>query len=48
MSSPAVNLWEVTDHIQALIRSRQPVEVNRLVDAGVPLEELAPREGIGV
>jgi 3-phenylpropionate/trans-cinnamate dioxygenase ferredoxin reductase subunit len=36
------NVWDVTDPIQALIRSRQPVDIARLTDPAVPLEELAP------
>ena len=36
-----VNVWDVTDPIQALVRSRQPVDRARLVDTGVSLEELA-------
>ena len=38
-----VNVWEVTDHIQALIRSREQVDVARLRDPDLPLEELASR-----
>jgi hypothetical protein len=38
-----VNVWDVTDEIQALIRSREPVDVARLVDPDVPLEELVSR-----
>ena len=38
-----VNVWEVTDHIQALIRSREPVDVARLRDPDLPLEEPAGR-----
>ena len=34
------NVWEVTGPIQALIRSRQPVDIARLTDPAVPLEEL--------
>jgi 3-phenylpropionate/trans-cinnamate dioxygenase ferredoxin reductase component len=37
-----VNVWEVTDQIQALIRARSRVDVGRLRDAGVPLDQLAP------
>jgi 3-phenylpropionate/trans-cinnamate dioxygenase ferredoxin reductase subunit len=37
-----VNVWDVTQPIQQLIRSRQPVDLGRLTDPGVPLEELAP------
>jgi 3-phenylpropionate/trans-cinnamate dioxygenase ferredoxin reductase component len=38
-----VNVWDVTDHIQALIRSREPVDVGTLRDPDLPLEELASR-----
>jgi 3-phenylpropionate/trans-cinnamate dioxygenase ferredoxin reductase subunit len=36
-----VNVWDVNEHIQALIRARQPVEVAALTDPGTPLESLA-------
>ena len=36
-----VNVWEVTAAIEALIRSRRAVPVERLRDPDVPLEELA-------
>jgi 3-phenylpropionate/trans-cinnamate dioxygenase ferredoxin reductase subunit len=36
-----VNVWDVTDPIKELIGSRQKVDVERLRDAGVPIEELA-------
>ena len=36
-----VNVWEVTDPIQRLIRERVPVEDRRLADPDVPLDELA-------
>ena len=39
-----VNVWEVTDRIKGLIRSRQQVEVHRLTDPGVPFEDVAPLE----
>jgi 3-phenylpropionate/trans-cinnamate dioxygenase ferredoxin reductase subunit len=35
-----VDVWDVTDPIQALIRSGRPVPVERLTDPGVPLDEL--------
>jgi 3-phenylpropionate/trans-cinnamate dioxygenase ferredoxin reductase component len=35
-----VNVWEVTDQIQELIRSRQDVDRGRLRDPDVPLEEV--------
>jgi 3-phenylpropionate/trans-cinnamate dioxygenase ferredoxin reductase subunit len=37
-----INIWDVTDPIQALIRSRAPVAPSRLRDPEVPLEELLP------
>jgi 3-phenylpropionate/trans-cinnamate dioxygenase ferredoxin reductase subunit len=36
-----VNVWDVNEHVQALIRSRQPVEVAALTDPGIPLDSLA-------
>jgi 3-phenylpropionate/trans-cinnamate dioxygenase ferredoxin reductase component len=36
-----VNVWDVTDDIQALIRSRSQVDVARLTDPDVPVNELA-------
>jgi len=36
-----VNVWDVTDAIQRLIRARAPVEDRRLADPDVPLAELA-------
>ncbi|HEY1698778.1 MAG TPA: FAD-dependent oxidoreductase [Trebonia sp.] len=35
-----VNVWDVTDDIQDLIRSARPVDVSRLSDPGVPLPEV--------
>jgi 3-phenylpropionate/trans-cinnamate dioxygenase ferredoxin reductase component len=35
-----VNVWEVTDPIQELIRERVPVDDRRLADADIPLAEL--------
>jgi 3-phenylpropionate/trans-cinnamate dioxygenase ferredoxin reductase subunit len=37
-----VNVWDVTDQIQQLIRSRARVDDRRLADTDVPLEDLAP------
>ena len=37
-----VNVWDVTDPIQALIRRRIPVDPRALSDPDVPLEDLAP------
>jgi 3-phenylpropionate/trans-cinnamate dioxygenase ferredoxin reductase subunit len=37
-----VNVWDITDQIQALIRSRLRVDRDRLADADTPLTELAP------
>ena len=35
-----VNVWDVNQHVQALIRSRQPVDVGALCDSDTPLESL--------
>jgi 3-phenylpropionate/trans-cinnamate dioxygenase ferredoxin reductase component len=35
-----VNVWDVTDPIKALIRSRRPVDADRLADPEVPLDSL--------
>jgi 3-phenylpropionate/trans-cinnamate dioxygenase ferredoxin reductase component len=40
-----VNVWDVTEAIQRLIRERVAVDEQRLVDPDVPLEQLAPVEG---
>jgi 3-phenylpropionate/trans-cinnamate dioxygenase ferredoxin reductase subunit len=40
-----VNVWDVTDTIQRLIRERVAVDDRRLADPDVPLEQLAPVEG---
>jgi len=39
-----VNVWDVTDPIRTLIRSRVPVDDRALADPDVPLEDLAPGE----
>jgi len=41
-----VNVWDVNDAIQSLIRARVPVEDRRLADLDVPLEELVPADQI--
>ncbi len=40
-----VNVWDVVDPIQRLIRDRVPVDDWRLSDPDVPLEQLTPIEG---
>ena len=35
-----VNVWDVNDQVQALVRSREPVDVTRLSDPGVTLTDL--------
>jgi 3-phenylpropionate/trans-cinnamate dioxygenase ferredoxin reductase subunit len=40
-----VNVWDVTDAIQRLVRERVAVDDRRLADPGVPLDELAPVRG---
>jgi 3-phenylpropionate/trans-cinnamate dioxygenase ferredoxin reductase component len=42
MAGMNVNVWDVTDHIQALIRSRAEVDVGSLRDPDVDLATLAP------
>jgi 3-phenylpropionate/trans-cinnamate dioxygenase ferredoxin reductase component len=37
-----VNVWDVTDAIERLIRARVAVDQRRLVDTDVPLDELVP------
>ena len=37
-----INVWDVTETVQALIRAGEPVDEARLTDPGVPLEELLP------
>jgi 3-phenylpropionate/trans-cinnamate dioxygenase ferredoxin reductase subunit len=37
-----VNVWDVNEHVQALIRSRQPVDTAALGDPETPLEALLP------
>ena len=36
-----VNVWDVTDHVQALIRSRAPIDAALLRDTETPLAEIA-------
>jgi 3-phenylpropionate/trans-cinnamate dioxygenase ferredoxin reductase subunit len=36
-----VNVWDVNEHVQALIRSRAVIDRKRLTDPDVPLEDLA-------
>jgi len=42
-----VNLWDVIDAIQALIRSSAPVDRERLADPAVPLADLLPAPARG-
>jgi 3-phenylpropionate/trans-cinnamate dioxygenase ferredoxin reductase subunit len=37
-----VNVWDVTSPIQDLIRSKEPVDLARLADPGVALDDLTP------
>jgi 3-phenylpropionate/trans-cinnamate dioxygenase ferredoxin reductase subunit len=37
-----VNVWDVTADIENLIRSRTPVDLARLADPGVALNDLTP------
>ncbi|MGY1635960.1 NAD(P)/FAD-dependent oxidoreductase [Geodermatophilus sp. SYSU D00742] len=40
-----VNVWDLTEPVQALIRSRRPVDPERLADPDVPLAEVAAPAG---
>jgi len=42
-----VNVWDVNEHVQALIRARQPVAAATLADPGIPLDELARKLAAG-
>jgi 3-phenylpropionate/trans-cinnamate dioxygenase ferredoxin reductase subunit len=35
-----VNVWDVSDDIQALIRAKRVVDVARLADTDIPIPEL--------
>ena len=41
MAGMNANVWEVNPAIMALVAARQPVDVDRLVDPTVPLDDLA-------
>jgi 3-phenylpropionate/trans-cinnamate dioxygenase ferredoxin reductase subunit len=43
-----VNVWDVIEDVQRLIRDRVTVDDRRLADPDVPLAELAHAEGGGV
>ena len=36
-----VNVWDVNDDVQALIRSGRAVDLDQLADPDIPLEQLA-------
>ena len=42
-----VNVWDVNEHVQALIRTRQPVAAAVLADPGTALDELARKLAAG-
>ncbi len=42
-----VNVWDVNEHVQALIGSRQAVDVDALADSDTPLESLAGQPATG-
>ena len=39
-----VNVWDVTEPIERLIRERVAVDDRQLADPGIPLADLAPTE----
>jgi 3-phenylpropionate/trans-cinnamate dioxygenase ferredoxin reductase component len=42
-----VNVWDVNEHVQALIRARQPVAAAVLADPATSLDELARKLAAG-
>jgi 3-phenylpropionate/trans-cinnamate dioxygenase ferredoxin reductase subunit len=42
-----VNVWDVNEHVQALIRSGQPIDAGALGDADTPLDSLAAKATTG-
>jgi 3-phenylpropionate/trans-cinnamate dioxygenase ferredoxin reductase subunit len=42
-----VNVWDVNEHVQALIRARRPVDVRALTDPDTPLQSLVSAPGSG-
>jgi 3-phenylpropionate/trans-cinnamate dioxygenase ferredoxin reductase subunit len=40
-----VNIWDVTDSLQELIRADRPVDTALLTDPDVPLTELLSEDG---
>jgi 3-phenylpropionate/trans-cinnamate dioxygenase ferredoxin reductase subunit len=40
-----VNVWDVNEAIQALIRGRRPVDAQLLADPDIPLDQLVTPEG---
>ena len=38
-----VNVWDVNEHVQALIRSGEPVDSSALADPDTPLDSLAAK-----
>jgi 3-phenylpropionate/trans-cinnamate dioxygenase ferredoxin reductase subunit len=40
-----VNIWDVTEDLQALVRANRPVDTARLADPDVPLKDLVPSDG---
>jgi hypothetical protein len=41
-----VNVWDVNEHVQALIHSREPVDVGALTDIDTPLDVLVARHTV--
>jgi 3-phenylpropionate/trans-cinnamate dioxygenase ferredoxin reductase subunit len=44
MAGMNVNVWDVTPQIEALIRSKKPVELARLADPDIALDDLTPTD----
>jgi len=47
MAGMNVNVWDVSDPIQELVRSRATVDRGRLADPGVPVDEVASPAAAG-
>jgi 3-phenylpropionate/trans-cinnamate dioxygenase ferredoxin reductase component len=39
-----VNVWDVNEHVQSLIRSRAQIDLDKLVDPDTPLQSLVPSQ----
>ena len=47
MAGMNVNIWDVNEHVQVLIRSRSPVDRAALTDLDTPLDSLVGEPTVG-